>query len=37
MDLKYTGYIANIDTVGLGVKMHVTYLSGYNDTHVVFM
>ena len=36
-DLKDTGYIANIDTIILGVTMHVTYLSGHNDTHDLFM
>ena len=36
-DLKDTGYVSNKDTIGLGVKMHVTYLSGHNDTHAVFM
>ena len=36
-DLKDTGYIANRDTIGLVVKMHIMYLSGHNYTHAVFM
>ena len=36
-DLKYTGYISNGFTIGLGVTIHVTYLLGHNDTHSVFM
>ena len=36
-DLKDIWYISNIDTIGLGVTMHVMYLSGCNDTHAVFM
>ena len=35
--MKDTGYISNKDTIGLGVTVHVTYLSGHNDTHAVFM
>ena len=36
-DLKDTGYIANRDTIDLGITMHIMYLSGHNDTHAVFM
>ena len=35
--MKDTGYIYNRDSIGLGVTMHVTYLSGHNDTHAIFM
>ena len=36
-DLKDTGYIDNIDTIGLVVTIHATCLSGNNDTHAMFM
>ena len=35
--MKNTGYIANKDTINIGVTMNVTYLSGHIDTHAVFM
>ena len=37
LGLKDARYIANKYTIGLGVTMHVTCLSGHNDTHAVFM
>ena len=35
--MKYTGYIDNRDTIGIGVTMYVTYISWNNDTHAMFV